>query len=95
MSVAAVSTPPFRAVAAMDRASMRATAAIWPLPGLEPSRLAKFRVAWRMERVLLAGVSPAPKQGPQKAGFITHPASMSLAAAPFLVTAREMGVEEG
>ena len=48
-----------------------------------------------MDRVLLAGVSPAPKQGPQKAGFITHPASMSLAAVPFLVTAREMGVEDG
>ena len=87
--------PPFRAVAAMDLASIRATAAIWPFAGLLPSRLAKFRVAWRMERVLLAGVSPAPKHGPQKAGFMTQPASMSVAAMPFLVMAREMGVEEG
>ena len=62
---------------------------------MEPSRLAKFRVAWRMDSVPLAGVSPAPKQGPQKAGFITHPASIRVAAVPFLVMAREMGVEEG
>ena len=48
-----------------------------------------------MERVLWAGVSPAPKQGPQKAGFITQPASIRAAAAPFFVTAKEMGVEEG
>ena len=74
---------------------MSATAAVWPSPGLLPSRLAKLRVAWRMDRELLAGVSPAPKQGPQKAGFITHPASMSLAAVPFLVIARLTGVEEG
>ena len=32
------------AVAAMERASISATAAICPLPGLEPSRLGKFLV---------------------------------------------------
>ena len=76
-------------------ASMRATADIWPFAGLEPSRLAKLRVAWRMDRVLLAGVSPAPKQGPQKADFTSAPASMSFASTPSRMRARLMGVEEG
>ena len=43
-SVAAVSTPPAAAVAAMERASMSATPVSWPFPGFEPSRLGKFRV---------------------------------------------------
>ena len=37
--VAAVSLPPFFMVAAMERASIRKAAAIYPWPGLEPSRL--------------------------------------------------------
>ena len=41
---AAVILPPFNAVAAMDRASIRHTPANCPSPGLEPSRLGKFRV---------------------------------------------------
>ena len=55
-----------QAVAAMDRASISTTPDSWPSPGLDPSRLGKFRVVWRMDRPLLAGTSPAPKQGPQK-----------------------------
>ena len=55
---------------------MRATALSWPFPGLEPSRLGKLRVVCRMERPLLAGVSPAPKHGPQNAVRTMAPASM-------------------
>ena len=70
---------------------MRATAEIWPLPGLEPSRLGKLRVEWRMDRAPWAGVSPAPKQGPQKAFLMTAPAAMSLAAAPLRTRAMAWG----
>ncbi len=90
MSVAAVILPPFQAVAAMDRASMRHTAANWPSPGLEPSRLGKFRVVWRRLKPLLAGTSPAPKQGPQKLGLMTALSSRS-AVAPILVSSRLTG----
>ena len=76
----------FAAVAAMERASIRATDAIWPLCSLEPSRFGKFLVEWRMLKPLLAGVSPAPKQGPQKAVFMTAPVSIRAAAAPFFTS---------
>ena len=78
-SVAEVSRPPLAAVAAIERASMRATAESWPSPGLEPSRLGKLRVVWRMESPLFAGVSPAPKQGPQNAVRTVAPASIRSA----------------
>ena len=43
-SSALVSRPPRAALAAMERASIKATADVWPWPGLLPSRLGKFRV---------------------------------------------------
>lgn len=82
-SVAGVRTPLLAAVAAMERASMSATDAIWPFWSLLPSLLGKFLVEWRMLKPLLAGVSPAPKQGPQKAVFMTAPVSIIVAAQPF------------
>ena len=66
-SVAGVSIPLLAAVAAMERASMSATEEIWPFCSFEPSLLGKFRVECRMLNALFAGVSPAPKQGPQNA----------------------------
>ena len=92
---AEVSTPPFAAVAAMERASISATAAIWPFPGLEPSRLGKLRVVCRMLNPLWAGVSPAPKQGPQNAVRITAPAPISSVTAPLVIRSASTGWEEG
>ena len=86
MSVAAVRYPLFAAVAAIERASINATEAICPLCTLEPSRFGKLRVECLMENPLFAGVSPAPKHGPQNAVFITPPAAIILAAAPFLTS---------
>ena len=83
--------PPLAAVAAMDLASMRAAAAIWPSPGLEPSLLGKLRVVWRTERPLCMGVSPAPKQGPQKAVLTMAPAVMRSAIYPFLARSMKTG----
>ena len=80
--------PPFAAVAAMERASIRQTPANWPSPGLEPSRLGKLRVVWRMDRPLLAGTSPAPKHGPQKLGLMTAPAASRSPVAPILAPRR-------
>ena len=80
-----------RVVAAMERASIRATPAIWPFPGLEPSRLGKFRVVWRMDREPLAGTSPAPKQGPQKAVRMVAPQAIKSASAPFFISAIIVG----
>ena len=79
----------------MERASIRATEAIWPLCSLLPSLLGKFLVEWRMLKALLAGVSPAPKQGPQKAVFMTAPVSRIVAAAPFLISSMYTGMEAG
>ena len=79
----------------MERASMRATADICPCPGFEPSLLGKFLVVWRMEKPLWLGVSPAPKQGPQKAVFMTAPASARSAKMPFLMESMYTGIEEG
>ena len=87
--------PPHAAVAAMERASIRQTPANWPSPGLEPSRLGKLRVVWRMDRPLLAGTSPAPKQGPQKLGLMIAPAESSSPVAPILVSSRLTGTEVG
>ena len=95
MPSAEVSTPPFAAVAAMERASMSATDAICPSAGLEPSRLSKFLVVWRTEKPLLQGTSPAPKQGPQKQGLSTAPLSIRAAAAPLLTSAILAGWEPG
>ncbi len=70
---------------------MSATAESWPPDGLEPSRLGKLRVEWRMDSAPLAGVSPAPKQGPQKAFLSTAPAAISLAVEPLRTRARACG----
>ena len=83
------------AVAAMLRASINATAAICPWPGLDPSRLGKFRVLCRIDRPLLPGVSPAPKQGPQKAVFTTAPAAIRSPSIPFFIKSMYTGREEG
>ena len=87
--------PPLAAVAAMERASMSATSESCPCPGFDPSRLGKLRVVWRMLRPLFDGTSPAPKHGPQNAGFITTPASMRSAVMPSRVTAIDTGVDCG
>ena len=84
--MAGVSTPLLAAVAAMERASIRATEEIWPFWSLLPSLLGKLRVEWRILNALLAGVSPAPKQGPQKAVFMTAPVSRIVAAQPFFTS---------
>ena len=86
MAVAGVRNPLFAAVAAMERASMSATEEICPLWSLLPSRFGKFLVVWRMDRALFAGVSPAPKHGPQNAVFTTVPASIRSATAPFFTS---------
>ena len=86
---------PAAAVAAMERASISATPDIWPLPGLEPSRLGKLRVVWRRLRPLLAGTSPAPKQGPQKLGLMTAPHSSRSVVAPMRVSSRLTGTLVG
>ena len=83
------------AVAAMERASMRATAENWPLPGFEPSRFGKLRVVWRMLKALFAGVSPAPKQGPQKAVLNIAPAARRSATAPLRTKSMYTGWDDG
>ena len=87
--------PPFAAVAAIERASMSATALSWPAPGLEPSRFGKLRVAWRMLSALFAGVSPAPKHGPQNAVFTMAPVAMRSEMAPFASRSINTGCEDG
>ena len=91
MSVAGVRMPPLAVVAAMLRASIRATPASWPLPGLEPSRLGKLRVVWRMDSAPLAGTSPAPKQGPQKAVRMVAPLAISSLITPVRTSSIMMG----
>ena len=44
--------------------------------------MGKFRVEWRMENAPLAGTSPAPKQGPQKAERMLTPEAISCESAP-------------
>ena len=70
----------------MERASMSATPDICPSPGLLPSRFGKFRVVWRMENSPLAGVSPAPKHGPQKHSRMIAPAEAMSVSAPFFIS---------
>ena len=82
MSVAAVMYPPFLAVAAMDLASIRATALICPSPGFDPSLLGKLRVVCLSESPLFAGTSPAPKHGPQNEGLMIAPASSRASVLP-------------
>ena len=79
----------------MERASIRHTAANWPSPGLEPSRLGKLRVVCRRLRPLLAGTSPAPKQGPQKLGLMTAPVCSRSVVTPSRVSSSETGTEVG
>ena len=83
---APVRYPLFAAVAAIERASIRATDEIWPFWSFEPSRFGKLRVECLIENALFAGVSPAPKHGPQKAVLSTAPVSIILAAHPFLIS---------
>ena len=70
---------------------MRMTPASWPSAGLEPSRLGKLRVVWRMDSPLLAGTSPAPKQGPQKQGLNSAPEASSDCWTPFSISSRFTG----
>ena len=72
-----------------------ATDAICPFPGLLPSRFGKFLVVWRILKPLLQGVSPAPKQGPQKAVRMIAPASIRSEIAPFFTRSENTGWEEG
>ena len=44
---------------------------------------------------MLAGVSPAPKQGPQNAVLSTAPVCIILAAQPFLIISIYTGIEAG
>ena len=83
--------PPFAAVAEMERASIKATAEICPSSGLEPSRLSKFLVVWRMLKQSFAGTSPAPKQGPQKQERTETPACIKVAIEPFLTSSVKTG----
>ena len=48
-----------------------------------------------MENALLAGVSPAPKQGPQNAVLTIDPVSMRSARTPFLASCIYIGVLAG
>ena len=84
MPSALVSTPPFAAVAAIERASISATDAIWLLAGLLPSLDSKLRVVCLIDSALLAGTSPAPKHGPQNALLTLAPLLTRSAIAPFL-----------
>ena len=83
--------PPLAVVAAILRASISATPASCPLPGLEPSRLGKFRVVWRMDSAPLAGTSPAPKQGPQNAVRTVAPLAISWLMTPVRTSSIMMG----
>jgi len=83
------------AVAAIDLASISATEEICPFCNLLPSLLGKLRVECLILKALLAGVSPAPKQGPQNAVFITPPAAIISAAHPFLINSIYTGIEAG
>ena len=74
---------------------MRMTPASCPSEGFEPSRLGKFRVVWRIDRPLLAGTSPAPKQGPQKQGLNSAPEVSSDCCTPFSISSRFTGTEGG
>ena len=74
---------------------MSATPAICPSPGLLPSRLGKLRVVWRMESSPLAGVSPAPKQGPQKHSRMIAPAEAMSVSAPFFISSMAAGMLPG
>ena len=95
ISVAGVRYPLLAAVAAIDLASISATDAICPFCNLLPSLLGKLRVECLILNALLAGVSPAPKHGPQNAVFITPPASIIEAAAPFLISSIYTGIDAG
>ena len=94
-SVAAVRKPLLAAVAAIDLASISATDDICPFCNLEPSLLGKFLVECLIENALFAGVSPAPKQGPQNAVLTIAPVSMRSARRPFLASSIYIGVLAG
>ena len=82
---------PVAAVAAIDLASISATEASCPAFGFEPSLFGKFRVVCLMLRLLLAGVSHAPKQGPQKAVLTVAPAVIRSSRVPFSTSSIFMG----
>ena len=93
--VALVRNPLFAAVAAMDLASISATDDICPFWSLLPSRFGKFLVECLIENALFAGVSPAPKHGPQNAVLRTAPVPRSFAAHPFLISSIYTGIDAG
>ena len=82
-------------MAAIERASIRATDEICPFCNLLPSLFGKFLVECLILNALFDGVSPAPKQGPQNAVFITPPAPIIEAAAPFLINSMYTGIDAG
>ena len=95
MSVAAVRKPLLTAVAAIERASISATELICPFCIFEPSLFGKFLVECLIESALFAGVSPAPKQGPQNAVLIIAPVFMISAARPLLTSSIITGILAG
>ncbi len=95
MAVAGVRMPPLAVVAAMLRASIKATAGKLAAAGLEPSRLGKLRVVWRMDSAPLAGTSPAPKQGPQKAVRMVAPLAIRSVRTPVRASSIMMGLAAG
>ena len=48
-----------------------------------------------MDRPLLAGTSPAPKQGPQKQGLNRAPALQQVGCTPFWISSRFTGTDGG
>lgn len=77
-----------------ERASISATAAIWPFPGLEPSRLGKLRVVCRMLNPLWAGVSPRRSRDRER-GADHGSRADQLVTAPWLIRSASTGWEEG
>ena len=91
ISVADVKNPPFASVASILLASISATHASCPSPGLLPPLDSKFLVVCLMESPLFAGTSPAPKHGPQNAVFTFTPAVKNLVIIPFFARSMYMG----
>ena len=79
----------------MERASMRATGGELAAARLRASRFGKLRVVWRMLKALFAGVSPAPKQGPQKAVLNIAPGGQKIGTAPLRTKSMYTGWDDG
>ena len=93
--MAGVNIPPLAAVAAILLASISATEDICPFPGFEPSLLGKFLVTCLILSIPFAGVSPAPKHGPQNAVLIVAPAAINSDIEPFWTSSIITGWDDG